>query len=424
LIKNIHLNGLFEDISWQKSFFLKIFWAGFIIYIFGFVGRGMPPISMRMGELLELGGLAMVVAATIFLFQSRIKNSYLLLLVISYFIWLVFIIIRGFHFDFTFIMYMILMANTGMLYYFMPIILFFPKNLQFYKSLFDIIIIFAILNMLFTGLFRHELLERSPYTKDTIELLAWSLSMPCGFLLLNYKYQSPFNLFFAAGTLVTSLLFAIYNGRRGLSMILAVMLIAAFLIFLFHTKAKVFTIYLTVLFICIGSLYATSIYNIGNNKLFNFIAERGDTDTRTGVEVYFYNDMGTKDWIIGRGLDGKYYCPGIDDDIDYRTLIETGFLQIILKGGLIRLVIMGLIMIPAIFLGLFSSRNILSKASAIWIMIFIFSLYPAMVESFNLMYMLVWIAVDICYSKKLRDIPDNALLAYFYPKKFKGESIN
>lgn len=47
-----------------------------------------------------------------------------------------------------------------------------------------------------------------------------------------------------------------------------------------------------------------------------------------------------------------------------------------------------------------------------------------MVESFNLMYMLVWIAVDICYSKKLRDIPDNALLAYFYPKKFKGESIN
>jgi hypothetical protein len=410
---------LLEEVSSQKSFFLRIFWTGFIMYTFGYVGKGNPPIGMRMGELVQLAGLAMVIVATVFLVENRIKNGYLLLLLILYFIWLVFIIIRGFNFNFAFIMYMLLMASTGMLFYFMPIVLFFPKSAQFYKRLFDIIIIFAVLNVFFTVLLRHPLLERSPFTKGTIELIAWSLSMPCGFLLMNYKYQSSFNLFFAGGTLVSSLLLAIYNGRRGLSIVLAIMLIAALVIFLFHTKAKVFAVYFTVLFICVGSLYATNIYNIGNNKLLNFMAERGDTDTRTGVEVYFYNDMGSKDWLIGRGIDGKYYCPGIDEDVDYRGLIETGFLQIILKGGLIRLGIMALIIVPAVFLGLFSSKNILSKASAVWLTIFIFSLYPATVESFNLMYMLVWISVDICYSKKLRNMPDSTLLAYFYPKKFK-----
>jgi hypothetical protein len=143
------------------------------------------------------------------------------------------------------------------------------------------------------------------------------------------------------------------------------------------------------------------------------IAERGDENTRKGVELYFYNDMGTDDWIVGRGINGEYYCPDVTEDqsSNYRDLIETGYLQIILKGGLIRLILFLLISIPAVFLGLFSSKNLLSKASAIWIIIALISLYPSTVESFSLQYLLVWISIGICYSKEIRNLSNTKVSA-------------
>ncbi|MGN6296807.1 MAG: hypothetical protein ACTHM7_08505, partial [Ginsengibacter sp.] len=156
--------------------------------------------------------------------------------------------------------------------------------------------------------------------------------------------------------MTVALLFSVYHARRGLSLILASTLIFSFWGYLFSTRQKILTIYLSALGITFGLLYATSIYNINNNKLLNFIAQRGEEDTRTGVELYFYNDMHAKDWMIGRGINGEYYCPNIDLDTDYRSLIETGYLQIILKGGLVRLILLLLILVPAVILGLFFSN--------------------------------------------------------------------
>ena len=121
--------------------------------------------------------------------------------------------------------------------------------------------------------------------------------------------------------------------------------------------------------------------------------------------------MKPTDWAIGKGINGEYFCPGIDEDAptNYRNIIETGYLQIILKGGIIRLILYLLIAIPALILGLFFSKNLLSKAAGIWIFISLISLYPATVNSFNLNYLLVWISIGICYSKELRILPDDQI---------------
>jgi len=168
-----------------------------------------------------------------------------------------------------------------------------------------------------------------------------------------------------------------------------------------------------------GFLYAANIYNIKTNRIFSFVAERGDEDTRTGVELHFYADMKPIDWLIGRGIDGNYYCPNVDEDAvsNYRSVIETGYLQIILKGGLISLGLLLLITIPAIFKGIFYSNNILSKAAGIWIFLAVLSFYPATVDTFSMRYLLVWIAVGICYSKEIRNIPDEVLREYFSQKQ-------
>jgi hypothetical protein len=249
---------------------------------------------------------------------------------------------------------------------------------------------------------------------DRVET-SFDLGISCGFILLTYKYHSNKKRLLALLTVLLILFFAIVRARRGLVIMTISVIVSSYLLYLFYSKKKILVLYLSVLILTLGAFYAANIYNIQKNRIFNFIAERGKEDTRTGVELYFYTDMKPIDWIIGKGLEGEYYCPDIDENAvtNYRSVIETGYLQIILKGGLISLMLLVLITVPAIFKGIFYSKNILSKAAGIWILLALLSLYPATVNTFSMRYLLVWISVGICYSNKIRNIPDKVLVEYF-----------
>ena len=157
------------------------------------------------------------------------------------------------------------------------------------------------------------------------------------------------------------------------------------------------------------------LYSDNQNVFFSYLSRRIDQDTRTGVEDCFYNDFTFKDWIIGRGFEGRYFCPTIFDNYelnDYRPMIETDFLNIILKSGGVYLALLLALMIPAVFKGWFQSKNILSKAAASWIFIWIICLYPANVFAFSLNYLLVWLSVGICFSERIRLMPEEVLKRY------------
>ena len=130
-----------------------------------------------------------------------------------------------------------------------------------------------------------------------------------------------------------------------------------------------------------------------------------------------YADMSPTDWVIGKGIKGQYYCPVVENVNDaegagYRDNIETGYLQIILKGGIISLALLLLMFVPAVYKGLFKSKNVLSKAAALWIFLWIIYLYPSGGIVFTMNYVLVWIAVGICYSEKIRNLPDSTIKNY------------
>lgn len=173
-------------------------------------------------------------------------------------------------------------------------------------------------------------------------------------------------------------------------------------------------IILTSLVILIASLF---VFSMKDHHIFNFLIERGEEDTRTGVEVWMYADMSPTDWVIGKGIKGQYYCPVVENVNDaegagYRDNIETGYLQIILKGGIISLALLLLMFVPAVYKGLFKSKNVLSKAAALWIFLWIIYLYPSGGIVFTMNYVLVWIAVGICYSEKIRNLPDSTIKNY------------
>jgi hypothetical protein len=401
--------------SQVKYYSLKAFWVGLMIYTFSYVIKGSPHFNLKIGELTQFIGLLIMLPSFLNIMRFRIRSGYLSLLVVLYLIWAGYIIARGIHFNYPFLKDSLLNADSGILIYLTPLIILVPKESSFFSELFKTIFIFGIFYFICNIYFIVQLLDRSFETQNVIENLVWNLSMPCGFVLLTYKYHPDKRKIVCFISITLSLLFALYRARRGLTTILTGIMISGYFIYLFNTRKKIIIIYLTVLFACLGIFYATSIYSINDYKLFNFIAQRGTTDTRAEVEDYFYTDMDKKDWIIGKGLNGEYFCPNIDPNqiSDYRDYIETGYLQIILKGGLVRLILYLLISIPAIILGLFFSKNILSKAASIWIAIAILSLYPASVVSYSLEYLLVWISISVCYTKKIRNLTDIELIEFF-----------
>ena len=395
----------------KRQIALTIFWWSFIIYISAYIIKTNSHFSLKIGELIQFTGLLALLFSWIYLIRFSIKNGYLSTCYFLLLIWSLGIVSRGIHLNYDSVKAMLLDANFGIVIYLVPLILLIPQDFFFFKRLFQTIIILGIVFLLFNGLYIKELLDRSSETQDVIEYLTKFLGITSGFILLTNKYHNSRKNLVSLAVIILSLLFSIYKARRGLSLICGSILLFSYFLYLFNTKRVILIIYLSFLILISALYYTTTIYKINNNKLLSFISKRGEEDTRTPVELYFYSDFKKTDWLIGRGINGEYFCPDIDQDqvTDYRSYIETGYLEFILKGGIIYLALYLLILIPAFFLGLFHSKNILSKAAALWIAVSLISIYPSIVNTFSPNYILVWVSVGICYSGKIRRLPDQEI---------------
>lgn len=109
-------------------------------------------------------------------------------------------------------------------------------------------------------------------------------------------------------------------------------------------------------------------------RILDYLGERGLEDTRSGVEELFFWDFSHSsftDWIFGRGVDGGYLQSYQDSDgniVDIRTGIETGFLNDILKGGIVYVVLYGLLWILSIFRTINNNKEFSSLFR--WILLF------------------------------------------------------
>jgi len=403
-----------EDISRQELKNLNFFWAGFIVYTVCFA-LTYTPHATNVFHAIQLVAAVFIIIPACFLVRLKIENKFLKIIYFIYVAWLLITVIRGFQIDSTFIKDMLYDARYGLFPYFVPFILLFPKSRLFYKKLFDAIFILGITFLIIDVLFIGQLLSVGDEKVSIIEIFAPSLALHCGFVLLTINYHSTKRAIFSLIVIIACLLFAIIGARRGLIFMCSTMILSSFLLYTYYSNRKLTIIYLSIFMATAAALYVSKIYKVSNKNIFSYVLERGDEDTRTTVELYFYDDLKTKDWIVGRGISGQYFCPDIEENqaTNYRNVIETDYLQIILNGGLISLGLLLFILIPAIFLGLFYSNNILSKAAAIWILLWIFYLYPARVSTFTLHYLLVWISVGICYSKAIRNMSETDIKRLF-----------
>jgi hypothetical protein len=390
----------------QTDKYLNYFWIGFTIYTASFALSTSTTVSYIICQAFQTLGIFIFVLAATKLIRWKFSNQYLEFFFSLLCFWQLTIILRGHDFSYNNIKVLLFDAELGLFRFFVPLILLFPKNLLYYKKILKVILILGLLFILYDGLFIKNLLDLS-YENDapkfTYEHFVKILSVPCGLILLTFRYQTRPVKYFALVVLLVSIVFAIIRARRALLFLSVSPLLFSYLLFLFSQKKKFLSILLTFLVGLFLVFFGVKDYSASTPGIFSLLSDRATEDTRSGVETMFYRDMTTGDWIIGKGIDGTYFCPGIQtgDHTIYRDMIETDYLNIILKGGIISLALVLLIAIPAVIRGLFYSKNLFSKAAAMWILLWLFALYPATVTTFSLHYLTVWIAIGVCYSEAI-----------------------
>lgn len=402
---------------------VNLFLAGFIIYTIGFILHitYVPYPFINLTEILQFLGACLVSISSLGLIRFKnITDRYLAFFITLLFAWVYFLIAWSLKLDFGYFKELILSGPT-FFSYFIPLIVFFPLKISFLKKIFKSIAILGVLFLILTLAYWNAVtkvydINSVENEKYIFEGLAKYLSAPAGFIIMSFSYHSKKVKVLAFVVIVTALLIAIFRARRALIFISAFPLLVAYFTYIFRSKYKGFAILSTIVLVLVTIQYGYGIYFSNKNGFFEQISERATEDTRTKVENCLYNDFSIKDWIVGRGFDGKYFCPNIDLDYEvpgYRSMIETDYLNIILKSGTIYLLLLLLILIPASINGIFYSKNLLSKVAGFWILFWVLNLYPANVFAFSMHYLLVWISVGICYSKKIRNIPENILIEAF-----------
>lgn len=406
----------FLQTTYRERELVNLMWAGFLIYTLSYTLSTTTFVNYTVCQVLQIVGLLLFLPSFFMLLKFSLRNAYLQVLFTLYMIWIAFIFIRGFTTDYDQIKFMIFDAWFGGILYMSPLFLLLPLKLFYIKRLFQSIFILAIAFLFYDAFFINDLLSQgeSLTSLNIVEYFAKTLAVPAFFLLMAYRYHSNRRIFFLIIILLVTTFFAIVRARRGLLFMCGITVVFSYLLFLAQTRNKLFLVLLTIIMGGILLVFGFEFFTSHKNGIFDYIIDRGLDDTRSGVEICFYQDLSSKDWIIGKGMIGEYFCPGIDpDDVTgFRGTIETDYLQFILKGGLVSVILFLLITIPAICKGLFFSSNLLSKAGACWIIWILLNMYPSTINTFTLQYILLWISVAICFSSFIRNLEDEDLTEY------------
>ena len=419
-------------VSKKQETSLSLFWYGFFTYTFFYVLAMAEPdfISAASCQAVQILGFGGMIMGGMGLMKFKFDDNYLKQLFTINLLYSVTIVLRGSQYDFASLKLMLFDVTFGVLPYFASVVLLLPRNIAVYKKIFTVLLSFGAAYLVCVAIFYntlHDYDRLNLASQGLVENISVLLALPVGYMLISYPYNIKDKKdLFGIGKknaviifmFMVTLFFAIFRARRGLIFMCITTFLSVGMVAILSTKKKMLIIVMSAVIVLATSFFVAS---MKEHSMFDFLIERSEDDTRTGVEVWMYADMSSTDWIIGKGIKGKYYCPIVDNVNDaegagYRDNIETGYLQIILKGGILSLALLLLTFIPAVYKGLFKSKNVLSKAAALWIFLWIIYLYPSGGIVFSMNYVLVWVAVGICYSEKIRNLPDNMVKAYLQGK--------
>jgi len=302
-----------------------------------------------------------------------------------------------------------------------PIALIFGLNIYNWLHLFNLFAKFALVSALLA-------LGAAWYTEGVLfGLIQWIIFLP--FLLMTFIYQKKYNRRIIIFATIMFAVLSFYASQRANFIFLIMLLIFALIEYFRQSEVpplrKVILSYLLIIGILLFSFKVDSIItDLSNNQ-------EVTQDTRTFLVEEMYEDMSDMDLLLGRGALGTYFSPYFDmlrksgfagGDSATRTLNEIGYLQIVLKGGYIMVALYLLILLPAALLGIFNSKNIISRVSGYYILAHLLFWSVTYLPIYAPKFLLLWMAAGSTISKRARMTKNSDLLVLVKGKlQFKGQ---
>ncbi|MCB0383236.1 MAG: hypothetical protein KDD05_08040 [Psychroserpens sp.] len=242
------------------------------------------------------------------------------------------------------------------------------------------------------------------------------LLRPINFLtLIGMSRYNSLGKFVVYLCFILYIIVAIFTEQRIEFIFLSLVFFFLFIMKLKHIKIRKTVIrYIILGFILLMILVFTYGYeNISLliNKLIEF------DDSRTFLFTELLADLNSTEKIFGRGSLGTYYSPffnkvlryfeligeywfALDDPV--RITIEVGYLQMILKGGFLLLILNFGLMLTSVYLAIFKSNNNFVKRLGLFILsltlLSLISFRPAFTPTF----ILLWMSIGTVLNKKNR----------------------
>ncbi len=297
--------------------------------------------------------------------------------------------------------------NNRILCYLTPLFLLIPFNECTLKKLkkwgFINLFVFLIINIYFIRIFsaqsEADVVQNSDISIQHYISIAQLLPKGICFLAFYYiagyftKYEKRCFCVF----LVLAMLAPLLMGRRSAAATV-LLIIGLFII----EKIRYNKLYLfAFLFLCyiLYSLFVA--YETAIENMFPMLFSRLYDDTRTWLENEFYRSFrnDTTGWIFGRGSLGTFQS----SEYGNRSLVETGYLDMILHGGILLLISYVYVLFMGFIRGFFMSRNKLINGMALFLLANIFLLYPGGHMALDFQAICIWLSVACCCCRRTRN---------------------
>lgn len=367
-------------------------------------------------------------------FQLPRKHLRLLFL---YLILCIIMIVRGYLIDYPYqwfttqgLINFHLFNPTYILPYLMPLFLLWPISDYDFRPIVKASVVISIIVIVCFFLFYDKILASSvkqalgtlQSTEDSAETYRYygQIYINVSLVALCRKYVSSKVWLINIIALLFTLLINMMAARRGNSATTGALLLfnIYFYIKSLNRYYKVLTTIITVVMVS-GAVYLASDFSG-----FGYLKKRGMQDSRSKVDEALMSQMNDVQLWVGKGLNGRYHFDlhqSYDRFNGWRYVSETGYYNLVLKGGyLLAWTYILLLLYPAL-LGIFKSRNTLCKALGFIILLSLVELYPFGHLTFNLKFLVIWMGVAMLMSPEVRNMDDNEIRDYYFPQAVEGE---
>lgn len=216
------------------------------------------------------------------------------------------------------------------------------------------------------------------------------------FLGVFFMFKKKYFWIMSIGTSL-AILSSFSGGRRSSSVLVLGFIVMSLYFYLIRKKKSIIYVFL---FVALVTTFQFSVDHFVDSH-FEILSDKLTDDTRSGTEKDFYRDMDAEGWVYGRGMCGTYRSPEVaHSDRLHRFLIETGYLNLILHGGVLLLVPYVLLLFKAGYNGFFKSKNYLLKGFGVYAFMHILFLYPGGTPRLSLQYVILFIVIRCCFSSK------------------------